>query len=91
MSKLSNYSTAAGVLISHEWGHWLTSCSHMGGNAFVESGNPNDCGNRGLMAPGGSIFHGAPSVQMNPQNPNFQFTPKQADAIQQKCKSLRGH
>jgi hypothetical protein len=82
----TNYTGAPfGVLIAHEWGHYVTGCSH-----FYTGAN-GDCGSFGLMAPGTAFGHtglGGVPLPGNPNLPQWQFQPSQFGAIQQKCTSL---
>lgn len=87
MSKFTRYPSAAGVIISHEWGHWILDCSHLSSSPFAGPINSSDCGYSGLMGPGMSFFHGRPSPLMNPGNPQFEFRPEQFQAIQDKCRN----
>jgi hypothetical protein len=75
-----------GVLIAHEWGHYVTGCRHL------YMGAPQDCGNYGLMAPGTAFGHqgfGGP-VPADPNLSTWQFRPDQFPAIQQTCIGIHG-
>jgi hypothetical protein len=83
MNQIGNYPAALGVLISHEWGHFVLGCQHWPGTP--------DCGDRGLMGPGNAPGHGPPGFFMIPQNSSYQFLPgPQSDAVKQKCISIHG-
>jgi hypothetical protein len=77
--------TSFGVLIAHEWGHYVTGCVH---NIV----SPQDCGNYGLMAPGTAFGHqgfGGP-LPADPSLSTWQFQESQFNAIQQTCTDIHG-
>jgi RHS repeat-associated protein len=81
INQVGNYPAGLGVLLSHEWGHYLIPCVHL-------PGSPQDCGLAGLMGPGNGPGHGPPGPFMIPQNPWFQFDNSQWPSIKQTCMNL---
>jgi hypothetical protein len=78
------YGTALGTIISHEIGHNAIPCLH---NSFDSN---SDCGSQRLMRAGaeqGSASFINPSFQFD--HTQYEFTPQQAKAIQDRCKKLR--
>jgi hypothetical protein len=73
--------TALGIIIAHEWGHYLVPCAHGTGGG--------SCGTSGLMAPGGYPIHDIPYGQFSASSPDWNFTSPQAQRVQEKCQSLK--